>query len=607
MTTTALTMASRRPNRPVTSLRVAALLIALLLVPLVSVPAQAQDDPQTQQVLPDIAPRVVEIRGNLELSLPSLQRQPLVGFNPPPRVAPIPPDRRPFVEDYKQESIDLPPSPLTPPEPPPVASLIGGDPLNGSLEAAGGFYLTRSLDFHSEWAMTDAASVYSRLDYAGSKGHKADLGLEDDVNASFDGLDALVGIQNVSSWAAFGFELGGFVNRYRMFGALPAAGYAALRDKPPTRDGRGGDAELWIRTQATAGVDLDLSIRYGVASYETDALSDTEIADPIVDATDFARDEASIAIDSRLDLPLRGGNNLLADARFTGLGFDGSTVGNDVNMLDAGGGMQFDLGRSLQVTALARIMTYSEGDSSSAFYVTPDLRMDMYPTQGLRLYLLNDARAEHRSTTSMYRVSPYLVDHPLVQPTVYTVDARGGARLQAGVFEADIHAGYSRAPNYRYFERADNEEAHGYRRGMVAARYDNAAITYVGGDLSINFPAGLQVSGGLTWRDGMLTDGDVDIPYFGSLLARSGLSFSFLERRAFIEAVMTYESAREVDRVGSRRVGDYFDLDIDASYRLTDVLGVLVRLQNFSSGYLERWEYHDGTPFVVSAGIRAQW
>ncbi|MEX1055354.1 MAG: hypothetical protein WED81_04960, partial [Rhodothermales bacterium] len=62
----------------------------LFLAGLAIAPAyvRGQDDPN-RPVLPDIAPRVVEIRGQLEISLPSLQRQPLMGFNPPPPVAPI--------------------------------------------------------------------------------------------------------------------------------------------------------------------------------------------------------------------------------------------------------------------------------------------------------------------------------------------------------------------------------------------------------------------------------------------------------------------------------------------------------------------------------------
>jgi len=581
--------------------RVAALLVVFTCLFTLAVPASAQDN-QTTQVLPDIAPRVVEIRGNLELSLPSLQRQPLVGFNPPPRVAPIPPDRHPYVEEYKQESIDLPPSPLEAPQPPPVASLIGGTPLRGSLEAAGGRYLSRSVRFRSEWSATDAAAIYSRLDYEGAQGHEPD-GVLDEVTASSDALDALVGLQTMNRWVTVGFELDGFMNAYRLFGAQPASGYGELRDDPPYRDGRGGGARLWMVTQAATGSDIDLSVRYGVASYETDALRSESTASD----EPFLRSETALEVDGGLIAQLSDLQDVLGDVHFTGLGFDDETVGSNVRILDAAGGLKVGSGQRFQVSGLARIMTFAAGDSASGFYASPDFLVSYSPANELRVYLQNDPRAEHRSTASMYRESPFLLDEPAVQPTIYTVDARAGTRIQAGVFEADLHAGLSRAPNFRYFERAAAAESHGFARGLVAADYEDAEIRYAGGDLSVVLPAGLVVSAGMTVRDGMLTDEEEEIPYFGSVLARGSLSYSFLDGRGFVRTTSTFESSREVDTEGSRRLGDYFDLDVDASYGLTESLAALLRLRNLSDGYLERWEYHEQSPFIVSVGFRAQW
>ena len=79
--------------------------LTLLMIPGLSL---AQENP----TLPDLAPHVVEIIGDLSISFPSLRRQPLVGFNPPPRVPEILSSRRPFLELYKQSTEELPPSPL---------------------------------------------------------------------------------------------------------------------------------------------------------------------------------------------------------------------------------------------------------------------------------------------------------------------------------------------------------------------------------------------------------------------------------------------------------------------------------------------------------------
>ena len=106
----------------------------LALFCLGTTPAWAQQD-STQTLLPDISPREVEIRGELQIAFPSLIRQPLIGFNPPPRVPELPAGRRPFIEDYKLASADLPNTPLGQPDPPEVSSLSDLDPVNGEFEA----------------------------------------------------------------------------------------------------------------------------------------------------------------------------------------------------------------------------------------------------------------------------------------------------------------------------------------------------------------------------------------------------------------------------------------------------------------------------------------
>ena len=73
---------------------------ALIPVAVLALRTASAQDPQP--VLPNLAPREVEIRGQLVIQFPALERQPLIGFNPPPRIPTIPADRRPLVEEYKQ-------------------------------------------------------------------------------------------------------------------------------------------------------------------------------------------------------------------------------------------------------------------------------------------------------------------------------------------------------------------------------------------------------------------------------------------------------------------------------------------------------------------------
>jgi len=588
-----------------------ALFASLLLLPALQ-EAHAQDDPE-RPVLPDIAPRVVEIRGQLEISMPSLQRQPLVGFNPPPQVAPIPADRRPFVETYKQESVELPPSPLQNPQPPAVASLISRSPRNGILEASAGRYFSRNIQLQTELPLSDPVAMYANLDYDGSDGHEP-IEERPEAHASFDAMEAMVGLQHTGSSAAIGVEVDGFFNNYALFAAESVASSGNLSDDPPDREGRGGGLTAWVRTQSASRVDFDGRLRIGTTSYETQPSGASSQAND-----DFYETrESTLDTEADIRLPLAAGQSLRGHARFTGIGRDEDGFAGTVQMFDGAGGIMLTLGRGIELTALARVMTFAaddhkpleSGDSvggDSQTHISADVLANVYPGGGLRLYVQNRPHAEHHMLNSMHRTNPYVVDAPIIQPTIYTINARGGAHLVQGAFEVDLYGGYQLAPNFLYFARADDDEAYGYGSDLLATRYDEAEIIVFGGDVSVNLPAGLNAAIGLAVRDGELVDDEVDIPYFGPLFGYGSISLSFADGRAFVQATSRYESARYVDAARSRKLGDFFDLDLEGSYDITPSLGVVARFQNLSADFLERWEGYPQSSFVLMGGARVRW
>jgi len=580
-----------------------ALAIVVIALAQAADPVLAQDtqpDPR-DPVLPDIAPRVVEIRGQLEISMPSLERQPLIGFNPPPRVVTIPSDREPFVGPYKQESVDLPRSPLAPPEPPPVASLIGQSPRIGRLSASIGRYFSRTASFQSEWPLSERASIYSNADYSGSDGHTP-FDEDPDITASFDALEAMVGVNVASQPVRFAFEIDGFLNQYLLYAAAPSPGASHLSDEPPMRDGRGGGIAGRLRTRAQVPVDFGLQVRYGVTQYETEALADESAVNDV-----FLREEQALEASADLEAPLQGGQFTVGDLSYTFLNPENPPSTTSLHMFNGGAGVRLAFGDIFQVTALARVMTYLVEDSSARAFVAPDISLDFYPTAGIRLYAQNRPRAEHHTSATLLRETPYLADGFLVRPSITTIDARGGGRFIVGVFEGDLNGGYQRAPMFRFFERASADEAQGFSQGFIAIRYEEAEIYYVGGEAAVILPAGLSISAGLTFRQGTLADTDEDIPYFGPILAQGGVGYAFAGGRGFIKASMTYESARKVARGNAREIGDFFDLDVEAAYDLTPNIGVVARAENLSAGFLERWEHYEQSPFVIGTGLRVRW
>lgn len=88
----------------------------LSLAPAASLLAQ---DATPTTLLPDIDPQDIEIRGDFEVRFPGINRQPILGFSPRPRVFQIDPNRMPFIETPEQVVASLPVSELDRPAPPP--------------------------------------------------------------------------------------------------------------------------------------------------------------------------------------------------------------------------------------------------------------------------------------------------------------------------------------------------------------------------------------------------------------------------------------------------------------------------------------------------------
>lgn len=91
----------------------------LIIILLMGIPtiAIAQDASPTT-LLPDIDPQDIEIRGEFVVRFPGIMRQPILGFNPRPRVFQIDPNRMPFIETADQVVASLPISDLERPTAP---------------------------------------------------------------------------------------------------------------------------------------------------------------------------------------------------------------------------------------------------------------------------------------------------------------------------------------------------------------------------------------------------------------------------------------------------------------------------------------------------------
>ncbi|HEX7071625.1 MAG TPA: hypothetical protein VF190_12500 [Rhodothermales bacterium] len=583
-------------------LRILAVAFVLASAPLAARFARAQEDPQ-QPDLPDIAPREVEIRGQLEISFPSLQRQPLIGFNPPPRLPEIPADRIPFIEDYKQESVDLPPSPLAPPSPPGLAGLETYPPTRVELDASAGRYFSRTIRGRAGIPLGTTEAFTARLNYAG-----LDSYTPFQREAPYNLFDGAVGLSTNRGTLNAGAEVGGFVDTYDLFGAIAGGGAGTLVPQP-TRDGRGLETAAWLRTTSAAGTDAHLRVEFASSAYETDVFADEQ-----VEEGPQHRASQRFGADGQVEFAA-GVGRIGVDASFGRSSLDEALVANSASTsYDAAAYVRFPVANRLQLIAGARLMGFelevpdgldpATGVPDDETVIAPDVRLEMYLAHGAMLYVQNRPAIEQHDLIDLYEANPFLVAEPIVAPSVRTLEVEGGGRFFIGPVQVGLRGGYRDYPTFLFFEHAGLAE--GYERGFSAARYDEATVVYGGGDLSIAIARGVQATLGATGRRGRLAD-DTVIPYFGSVVGNAMLSILFDRSKGLIQLTGTYESSRFRDRTKTRELGDFFDMDLLASYQVTPILKVLFAVDNISADRLERYDGYPLPPFVVRGGLGVRW
>lgn len=131
-----------------------------------------QDD---KNLLPDIDPQDIEIKGNYRPQFPGLRRQPILGFNPKPRVFQVDPFRMPFLETPEQVAAEIPVSYLERPSQPPVQFLEPPTQRTGYIQGGFGMFYTPNATFDLERLSTNRGSWRLSGNFLSSSGHTPEI------------------------------------------------------------------------------------------------------------------------------------------------------------------------------------------------------------------------------------------------------------------------------------------------------------------------------------------------------------------------------------------------------------------------------------------------
>jgi len=557
--------------------------LLFLLVPLLVVsPCAYGQQPDTTQ-LPEIAPREIEIQGERQIALPSLERQPLTGFSSPPKVPTVPPDHRPYVGSHKQTLDDLPES-LPVPETVSEPMKPTGKPARGFLEGGSGRYFRRFFEGRAGFPVSATERVSLHGKYNGTEADPND-----------DVVEARVRIESDQDAVQIDGKAYGAVQRYALFGATPDT------LATPEREGYSAGASVDLENEGT--IPARAGARFDHVQYTSDLAPDG-------DGAVFTQEQFQLR--GAVTAPVRFRPHLEADYQRSWLG--GDPVDDTAFDLDARGTVSFFQTDSTTVEVGATALAYDtpaqptaqDLGSAEATFFAPFVNAEWWVTDGARLHLRNTPRLGATSLERLYATNPYARHAPSLRPTLETTNAEVGLTLTRGLVRVVAAAGYRYAPTYRFFDLADSVQ--GDFNNLYRVRYETARILQGRGEIALQGIDGVQASLGFSVRDGTLTSLDTDVPNFASVTADAMVAVSFAGGDGFVEAHGHFESPRDVG-TGSQaqRLNSYFSADLEGSYALWSGLQVVARAENLSVEAPTLWAAYPRPPAQVSLGLRLQW
>ncbi len=151
------------------------LLVLIFLIPAFPGQLSAQDvreDPSS--LLPDLDPQDIEIRGEFRARFAGLSRQPILGFNPTPRVFRIDPNRMPFLETPEEVVASVPLGQLERPLGPQrdLKSYPNRTTLFGY--AGVGMFTSPETDLYLSLPLGERTVLHSNINWHSSDGHLDD-------------------------------------------------------------------------------------------------------------------------------------------------------------------------------------------------------------------------------------------------------------------------------------------------------------------------------------------------------------------------------------------------------------------------------------------------
>jgi hypothetical protein len=555
---------------------------------LVTTIAFAQEAQAVQQsLLPEIDPQDIEIRSQFQARFPGLRRQPILGFNPRPRVFQIDPNRQPFIEDEETVMANLPIGQLDRPQAPVYQPLGYADPQNGFARIGVGSYITPEADVYAITKLDSRNWVSANLNYFSTDGHL------DEFTSSSRNVDL-----SINSYSAFtkrlklATNLGVRSNFNHFPGLVTENGEPQNVRNRVSGEGFGGGAELTFAQTSLSG--FSLSVDGYANQFELDSALDNYGGSlnewGVSGKAEYSRLGENIQEVHRLRLTSSTGGIQT---------FGNSAQSWSVSQLSAHYERLFDY--KTDIKASLGVAGVSDAVEDYTFYVTPSITAVHTLFDGLDVRAKFSGTPSHRSLAGIQSENRFI---DLSVPVQHQFEWMALAEVILEPFSGTWIVGgvsYQNIRNHLYYNRNENAIAGtGFTEGFYQATFNRANIPRLYGAFSQDLrPDVLWVR-----ADGYLQrprlSGNEKIPFVESVGIKGTVSFRPV-RQLIVEGWGEF--------VGGRK--DSFDNDLSSfillggrfEFSVNERLGVYGKLLNLTGEEYELWQGVPERGFQAFVGV----
>lgn len=560
-------------------------LFALLL----SVETQAQTtggNPQNS-LLPEINPQDIEIRSEFRARFPGLRRQPILGFNPKPRVFRVDPNRMPFMESRDEAVANVAITQLDRPEPPQRSVLRTPDRTTGWLKAGMGNFITPEVEGYFYRGLNEKSAISGNVNYRSTDGHL------DNQESSFRYFDGDVQYQTKVN-DHLNVEVGvGFLSDFnRMFNLANAQQVLIGETAKKEYIGFGGDINITKTKNALEGWEFALKGNaLNVDMLAGNSTLNGELNEQVVDAS-FSKYWAG----NRLYETFHVNTSIAAG------NYSFTSSGGSQQWLDTRASLEYRklLDFSTHITANAGLAYVSDG-FSNRIYFTPELKL----RYNLRDTFVITGRAfgapEMKTVLDHHQTNRFL-NHQTALQHSYTSGVYGEIAFQA-LQGNRIFGGvsYELTKDYAFYQRVENNGGATQTFEFYEVNFGKATVFELFGGITQQLvPEKFWFDGRFYARRPKLANSG-DIPFEERLGVNGSLSYKPITKLKITSWAEFVDKRKAPSTTNDLRA--FVLVNAGAEYQINNRFGVYAKVLNILGQKYEIWKGYQERPLQGFVGL----